>query len=229
MGLKKGIIMIKFLDGAATTAQIKVLVQSSTKVRMAVAFWGDGATEGLGLNQKEGEAVTVICNLNSGGTNPNEIRELWKAKINPLQCDKLHGKVYLFDDCVIIGSSNASSNGLALQGNELAGWHEANVLSDDQTVYNDAERWFNQLLTRPIIDDADFKAAEDAFKRRRGAGQDTWPDNMTLLDALRQCPEKFKDKEFYSPCQAAPQAAARDRGQPRRAARNIGAARPRRH
>jgi hypothetical protein len=79
---------------------------------MAVAFWGDGATKGLGLDKKRGEVATVICNLKSGGTNPNEIRELWKANINPLQCDKLHGKVYLFDDCVIIGSSNASSNGL---------------------------------------------------------------------------------------------------------------------
>ncbi len=119
---------MKFLDGQTATAEIKELVRGSKNVRMAVAFWGEGATEKLGL-AKKGKDLTVICNLATGGTNPREIECLMKNEVAVLQCDKLHGKVYLFDnDTLVIGSSNASANGLALQGAQLAGWHEANVL-----------------------------------------------------------------------------------------------------
>jgi hypothetical protein len=112
---------MKFLDGKAATAEIKTFISASKKARIAVAFWGAGATEELGFDRESGD-VTVICNLMSGGTNPKEIRRLRKHDVVVRQCDTLHGKVYLFDDeTVIIGSSNASANGLAFQGKELVG------------------------------------------------------------------------------------------------------------
>jgi phosphatidylserine/phosphatidylglycerophosphate/cardiolipin synthase-like enzyme len=101
---------MKFLDGAAATEEIKKLTVSSKNARLAVAFWGDGATAGLGLIEK-GKSATIICNLKSGGTNPQEIQKLLDNNISVKQCDTLHGKVYLFDDHVILGSSNASANG----------------------------------------------------------------------------------------------------------------------
>ncbi len=184
-----------FLDGAATTAEIKRLTDSSKKVRMAVAFWGDGATDGLGLEAK-GQSATIICNLKSGGTNPHEIQKLINNKVFVLQCDTLHGKVYLFDDHVILGSSNASANGLALQGKELSGWHEANILTSERVILRDAEQWINRLETR-VVSPIDMEEAKLAFSKRRAAASVVAPAVVPLVDALKAHPESFKDRRIF--------------------------------
>lgn len=184
-----------FLDGAATTAEIKRLTASSKKVIMAVAFWGDGATDGLGL-QAKGQSSTIICNLKSGGTNPHEIQKLMNNKVSVLQCDTLHGKVYLFDNHVILGSSNASANGLALQGSELSGWHEANILTTDRVILRDAEQWINKLETREVSS-KDLEEAQQAFSKRRASTSLKAPAAMPLVGALKAHPESFKDKRIF--------------------------------
>src|ERR1700680_1254899 len=125
---------MKFLDGPGPVEKMAELTTKSRNARMAVAFWGEGAIEHLGLLGKR-SAVTIICNLRSGGTNPNEIRSVMAAGIHVSQCDTLHAKVYLFDNHVIIGSSNASANGLSFQGTEVSGWIEANVIFNEPAVY----------------------------------------------------------------------------------------------
>jgi PLD-like domain len=187
---------MRFLDGAATTPEIRSLVDRSKNVRMAVAFWGEGAAKELGLTHK-GRAATVICNLMTGGTNPEEIKRLKESKVNVRQCDTLHGKVYLFDDVLIVGSSNASGNGLALQGAELSGWHEANVLIEDAGIYRAASEWFDRLKPREI-EGADLVRAQAAFERRRRAMPGNWPGSEpTVVEALKSNPASFRDKRIY--------------------------------
>jgi hypothetical protein len=186
---------MRFLDGTATTSEIKRLTGLSKKVRMAVAFWGDGATEGFCLDAK-GKSATVICNLKSGGTNPIEIKRLIDNKVSVLQCDTLHGKVYLFDEHIILGSSNASANGLALQGRELSGWNEANIVTDMRQIYDDAERWFNELEVRSITPD-DLEAAKVAFSKRRASPSGEVLPELSLIEAVNAQPESFKDKRIY--------------------------------
>lgn len=186
---------MRFLDGEATTKEIVRLTEFSRQVRMAVAFWGDGAVEGLGLEGK-GTSASVVCNLRSGGTNPHEIQKLIDQDIPVRQCHTLHGKVYLFDEQVIVGSSNASANGLALQGKELAGWREANILTADRSIYEAAERWMDELDTRPI-DQPDLDAAKVEFDKRRAAAAIMMPPKTSLVDALRTRPETFKDRQIY--------------------------------
>ncbi|WP_158271714.1 phospholipase D family protein [Methylosinus sporium] len=186
---------MQFLDGAAATAEIKRLVMSSKTVRMAVAFWGKGASEELGLMSKKND-VTVICNLNSGGTNPNEIEYLLGNKISVRQCSTLHGKVYLFDNCVIVGSSNASANGLALQGKEISGWSEANILTNDPVLWQAASQWFSALITDEITSD-DLKNAELAFSKRRASALPQVTASGSLAKALRARPEIFESKRIF--------------------------------
>jgi hypothetical protein len=187
--------MIKFLDGASATKELKKQIGASKKVRIAVAFWGENAAQELGLILK-GKAATVICNLKSGGTNPRGIRPMIDAGVHVRQFDKLHGKMYLFDDCVIIGSSNASANGLSLQGSEISGWHEANLITDDKTVYSDAEAWFN-AIHQDVIEGADLDAAEDAWSRRRRATPIANPEDKSLIEALRSNAATFSDRRIY--------------------------------
>jgi hypothetical protein len=188
--------MLKFLDGKAVTPEIKKHVTESENVRIAVAFWGEDAAKELGLLEK-GEAATVICNLKSGGTNPKGIRALMEARIRVTQCDKLHGKVYLFDKWLVLGSSNASANGLSLQGAELSGWHEANMISDDAAIYADATAWFG-TLPQQVITEPDLVAAEEAWSRRRHSDlPPDGPNNQTLIEALKHRRTEFVDRRIY--------------------------------
>lgn len=186
--------MLKFLDGTKATVEIRRLIGSSHNPRLAVAFWGTGATQGLGL-KTGGASVQVICNLASGGTNPNEIEELIHAGVAVRQCDTLHGKLYMFDNMVIIGSSNASANGLSFEGTELAGWQEANLLSDDSEVHKKAAEWLDALPSREITKE-NLEAARDIFSRRRHAaiGRRT---EVSLIKALREHPETFANKRYH--------------------------------
>jgi hypothetical protein len=190
---------MKFLDGTDATAEIKKHVGESKGMRLAVAFWGEGAAKDLGLLEK-GEAAAVICNLKMGGTNPKEIRALMKSGVRVSQCDTLHGKVYLFDRLVIVGSSNASANGLSLEGAALSGWHEANLVSDNSDVYAAASGWFDKLPAEKI-EEKDLKAAEDAWSRRRRAARPNWPEDnplpQNLVEALRNYPKKFTGQRIY--------------------------------
>jgi phosphatidylserine/phosphatidylglycerophosphate/cardiolipin synthase-like enzyme len=131
--------MIRFLDEASALTMIKELAGRSKRAKIAVAFWGDGATELLGLDRADLD-LDVLCNLDSGACNPKEIRRL-KERTPVRSHPKLHGKVYLMDNVVVLGSSNASTNGLALELG-LGGWCEANVVTDDPTVFQDVSEWF---------------------------------------------------------------------------------------
>jgi phosphatidylserine/phosphatidylglycerophosphate/cardiolipin synthase-like enzyme len=187
---------MKFLDAKSATAQIRKHVAKSTTIRMAVAFWGEGAVQQLGLS-KTGAARKVICNLKMGGTNPKAIYALRKAGIEVSQCDTLHAKLYLFDQTVIIGSSNASANGLSLQGKQIEGWHEANVISDDPSVYSDASTWLDNLSTTSITDD-DLKVAQELWtQRRRLAPYQTLSKKITLFEAVKRNPEEFRDQRIF--------------------------------
>ena len=121
---------MELLDGPGARKRIAALAQVSTEGRFAVAFWGIGAGEDLNI-LRLGSRAKVLCNLATGGTNPREIANLRNAGVRVLQSDDLHAKVYLFPGGAVIGSSNASANGLSLQGAECAGWNEANVFTAD--------------------------------------------------------------------------------------------------
>ena len=110
-----------------------------------------------------------------------------------LQNDRLHAKVYIFDDTAFVGSSNASTNGLSEEGNELAGWMEANaVITDSQTLELLRKRFDFGTVGRPIID-LDLKKAEKAWKARRRV---VIP-GASLLDALIYDPERIGLQDIY--------------------------------
>ncbi|WP_313573975.1 phospholipase D family protein [Brevundimonas sp.] len=185
---------MQFLDEKTARQAVAAKIASSTACDLAVAFWGAGATETLGLSQRSGTA-SVVCNLAMGGTNPGEIRALMAVGVKVEQADDLHAKVYLFDDAVILGSSNASSNGLAFQPGDGVGWREANILVEDPDVLASVKAWRSSLEVREITE-ADLSAAEQAWRRRRSAAAP--PAGITsLLAMLEDNPGYFDDRPAY--------------------------------
>lgn len=167
--------------------------------RFAVAFWGEGAVEELGLDTRKYK-IKVLCNLSMGGTNPSVIERLIELGHDIRHSDTLHAKVFLFGSSAIVGSANVSANGLGFEGNAASGWEEIGVLVDDASTLTAIDKWFARQFERgEAVDGAVLKRAWERWKRRRDQrppdpSTEPFPD---LLTALRDEPDRFVDREFY--------------------------------
>ncbi|WP_298331088.1 phospholipase D family protein [Asticcacaulis sp.] len=182
---------MEFLDEVGARKALRELVGSGSTVRIAVAFWGLGAADVLGLDRPNID-LRIVCNLDSGACNPTEIRRLKSlcpdGALRTLP--RLHGKVYWTPEGVLLGSSNASSNGLAVEGAELKSWSEANVLLRDQGMIDEIGDWFDrQYLDADPIDDGDIDAAEDVWSKRARSAPTGQRLTYDLIAAFRNDPE----------------------------------------
>jgi hypothetical protein len=186
---------MKFLDGNNVKKEIKNLVGSGSTLKIAVAYWGKGATKELGLDKlPTNSLVTVICDLMSGACNPKEISCLRKHIGNDAvkQLDGLHAKVWLTENGAIIGSSNASANGLGFEGNETKSLIEANLFITNQDTLKSIDTWFENLNHRKITD-KDLKRAEKLWKRRR-VGRSK-PEYKNLYKSIAENPHDYFDRD----------------------------------
>jgi hypothetical protein len=134
--------MLKFLSETEIGPEFLKLMGKDK--RFAVAFWGNGALTSLGLDGRGAIGAKIICNLESGATNPDVVKQLIQSGAVVRSNPKLHAKVYASSSTIILGSSNASANGLVVEGkNELTGWIEANIMTDDPTLVGKVGKWFN--------------------------------------------------------------------------------------
>jgi hypothetical protein len=138
--------MMKLLDETSALEAIHTLLAGADHARLAVAFWGKGAIGRLGLD-RPGLSLEILCNLDSGACNPAELRKLLDLPGIELRSDPaLHAKVYWTAGGAVLGSSNASANGLALESGAATGWHEANISITDPDVLTDIDAWFTGLF-----------------------------------------------------------------------------------
>lgn len=191
---------MEFVDAQGAKQRVRDLMRSSATADLVVAFWGEGAIDELGIRERS-LPLNIVCNLETGSTNPAVITELQKigkrqAAITVAQNDRLHSKIYLFDDTVIIGSSNASTNGLAFEGGELTHWMEANVVSSDPQLLRATRAWIDKLGRREISA-ADLKRARTAWKARRAVVHMPRDVSTTVLEAMRYEPETIADLPIF--------------------------------
>lgn len=117
-------------------------VREQNKLDIAVAFWGEGAIKELGLDQP-GRKFRVLLDLSAGASNPDEVRALWKLAPKSVKVvERLHAKAYVTPSQALIGSANASANGLGWEGKEATSWHELGMLTDDNTTVRATQKWF---------------------------------------------------------------------------------------
>lgn len=188
---------MKIIDGPALAEQLRH--SHSKRVRMAVAFWGDGAVDNLGL--KKISEVKIVCNLRLGGTNPREIKKIQQETHTEVRhSDTLHAKLFVLDDWGAIGSSNASANGLSFQGRECSGWTEANVIFGLGALYEAAEATFEQIwnTARPV-QKSDLELAETAWTGRRfRLFAPGWKlTQSSLLEGLKSSAETLADRRIF--------------------------------
>ncbi|WP_291322064.1 phospholipase D family protein [Desulfonatronospira sp.] len=154
-----------FVFGDEYTRLVREFVSAPRPVDVAVAFLGADA-ERLLSNSTGGR---VICNLESGATNPAVVKTLLENRSFEVRTlSSLHAKVILSGGRVLTGSANISANGLGLESAEAARWYEAGIFSEDPTVVETAGAWFRDLWQKAVsIGVEDLLAAEMRWKARR--------------------------------------------------------------
>lgn len=187
-----GMVVPELLGTHETTKRLKFLLKKKGLARLAVAYWGEGAMRQLGLERLPSE-TRVLCDLWSGCCNPDEIKGLLKAGVSVRYFNKLHAKLYCTPGGIIIGSSNASSNGLGSEGQELSGNVELSAEVNSPVFRTVAETWFDKRWAKAVDQEVDEDLAErarPAWKRRQAHGPRSPP--TTLLAELAANPDAFR-------------------------------------
>ena len=179
---------MKFLTGDEIAREIKHLVNKRGKVRAAVAFWGSGAAEETGLASKgKGQ---ILCDLFSGACNPNEVRKLRDSGLEVRTLHGMHAKLWINGDSVILGSANASTNGLGFEQKTMTSAlrdipnTEVNILIRDRNLSKAAVDWFDcQWGQAKLITKQELKEAKSLWERRKRRGPGRVSD-ISILTAV---------------------------------------------
>jgi hypothetical protein len=188
---------VKFLTTSDTISEIRNLLNGGGVVRVAVSYWGDGAVDSLGITRNQD--LTIVCDVLSGGCNPAEIRKLLGVLGDKrvLTYDRLHAKVWLAAGSAIVGSSNASSNGLGFEGEEAASLVEANLVVDDRNALAAMKKWWTEgiLTGARAITESDLRRARKLRERHRAIRP--LSRDRDLLTGLRTEPQSYRDRNLY--------------------------------
>ena len=128
-----------FLGGKQLTTATKRIINEGDQIKVAIAYWGKDALSLLGLNSRK-KTVKVICCLRNGASDPAIISRFGKRA---RQNDKLHAKVIWTPKGAIIGSANASSNGLPEEEELANGLIEAGIYVNNSRTLASIESWFD--------------------------------------------------------------------------------------
>ena len=190
--------MPQFLDGPHLTKRLRDAFEADATAKMAVAFWGKGAADRIGLR---GDGVRVVCNLTGGGTNPQAIRELMNRDVWVRHLPSLHAKLGVVGDVSFLGSSNVSTNGLGNEGAE-GDWAEFNILY--KQVRKEIEARFEELWNHEEcrdVDDVALEAQRSWILRTRANAEVTLGSTIgsgrTILQVLKDDPHALDQVPVY--------------------------------
>jgi hypothetical protein len=174
---------MEFLHGKALTVRMADLCRTRTSLKIAIAYWGQSSLKLLHLNPARTN-VKLLCCLKGGKSDPDIIG---RFHTRARQRDNLHAKVIWTPHGAIVGSANASSNGLPEEEDSADGLIEAGIFVTDDTTLRAIEQWFDrQYKSARHIAKADLNAARAARSRRVWkASALTRPRKQSLIEALK--------------------------------------------
>jgi HKD family nuclease len=194
---------IDFVSDKRFASKLRDLMQEAESLVFAVAFWGEGASEQLGLHKlRVGQEAKIVCDLDSGGCNPKEVEKLMSLRgVTVKKLSGLHAKVYWSRHGVLVGSSNASANGLAYEANELAGNIEANTFSSDVSLIEQVKLWLDNrvLVEADEISKEDIKRAKTRWtlkRETRGISTTKGNSRRNLLEEFKKSRDILADRKI---------------------------------
>ncbi|WP_422028787.1 phospholipase D family protein [Roseovarius sp.] len=162
--------MPEFLSGDGLSNRIREVARGRD-ARCAVAFWGTGAAyEVFGGEFAQRDDVKIICDISMGGTNPLTLRQLGAPENELLKFkESLHAKTYLSEEGLVVGSANASSNGIGRAGSPAGLVEAGSFFPAGSPEWQEAQNWFCSLWDEPgcvEVDQQALERAEDLWRRR---------------------------------------------------------------
>lgn len=175
---------MSFLTGPDIQAHVRRIASCVGEVMAAVAYWGEGAADRTGLAENpDAKNIRIICDLLSGACNPAEIETLMQLGITVRTLDRLHAKIWINGDDVLVGSANASRSGLPSEDEQGASANiEAAVLSQNPDLAREVTDWFErQWCASTDVQGRHLDLARQLWKRRSSGRGFT----STLIDTIR--------------------------------------------
>ena len=154
---------MSFLHGKSLTKKMRDLCRTKAETKIAIAYWGKDAIDLLNLSPARRD-VRILCCLNGGKSDPDVVKKFGNRV---RQLDNLHAKIIWTPTGAIVGSANASSNGLPEEEGSADGLIEAGIFVTDTPTLRVIEQWFNTQYRRARhITKSDLRFARAARSRR---------------------------------------------------------------
>ena len=159
---------MRFLTDGQILETVRQLVRRDGELLAAVAYWGKNASQETGITERE-KPTRILCDLLSGACSPAEIELLMDSGVEVKYRPNLHAKVWMNGNEVIVGSANASMNGL---GFETAGSNiEAGVHLRNEKVAENVQKWFTHHWNlAECIDSKLLKSAKQSWNKKQNTG-----------------------------------------------------------
>lgn len=185
---------MEFTSDIENSKLIDNFLLNESNLCLAIAFLGESAWKYFKNSKNK---ILIICNLESGATNPFLIEKLCSKKYLKIRTNKkLHAKVYIGRNQLIVSSANLSANGLSYEDNEIKGWIEASLTSYDKKLITDAYNWFDEVWGESsVITDDDINLAKKVWLKKRNDRVINSTNYQSIIEALFN--NEFKDKEVY--------------------------------
>jgi hypothetical protein len=186
---------VDFLAGQQLTKATRAVVARRGPVKAAIAYWGKDALQLLRLNPRR-KTTKIICCLQNGKSDPSIIA---KFGSRARHSDKLHAKVIWTPTAAIVGSANASSNGLPEEEDLITGLIEAGIYIEDENILNAIESWFDQQFRKAKkVKKADLKRAQIARDERRWGGKlGGRTSKRSFIAAIKGGKKEFLNQSIY--------------------------------
>src|SRR5699024_4427993 len=91
-----------FISGERYRQRVEEIVAAADTIDLAVAFLRKGAPDLIEPSKR----ARVICNLESGATNPHAVRDLIDKGVQVRSLATLHAKVIIAEHSALVGSAN---------------------------------------------------------------------------------------------------------------------------
>lgn len=187
--------MIKFISDNLWVT-LHNLSKKSKRTKVAVAYFGTGASDQLSL--KKGDTLLVamdLGNVRAGQVNPHEIQKLYDKGVSIFNLPNLHSKIYLFDKAAVITSANVSSH----SANHLL---EAAVLTDDKNIFANAEKFINDHCIEKVEQDyielckENYNPPKNFVAKRKPQAKNSFKGQLSRLWVISTKPIDFTEDDY---------------------------------
>lgn len=185
--------MSEFLTGKELSERIRRVARGANAC-CAVAFWGKGSDDLF----EPSRGTRIICDISMGGTSAKALKALGAPANRLLKFQNaFHAKVYLSDEGAVVGSANASDNGIGLL-KQKAGLIEAGTFHEyGSQAWKAALVWFNaQHAAAKQVDDEALERALRLYRPYIVPSPVLDVRESSILDLVRVRPDLFDGYGF---------------------------------